>query len=123
VVITSKELTGTPNTPIEIVTPPIYGTVEVEANGNMTYTSNVTDPESTVVDVVEYKFTNLSGAAVVARKEFVLEQKGDVPRIIQTGASDNSPLGSYGTYLAFLISILSLTLFSKFVFGWARRQK
>ena len=123
VVVTSKELTGTPNTPIEIVTPPIYGNVEVEANGDMTYTSNVTDPESTVVDVVEYKFTNLSGAVIVARKEFVLEQKGDVPRIIQTGASDYSPLERYGLYLAFLIFMLCLTLISKSVFGGARRQK
>lgn len=89
----------------------------------MTYKSNVTDPKSTVVDVVEYKFTNLSGAVVVARKEFVLEQKGDVPRIIQTGASNNSPLGSYGTYLALLMSVLSLTLISKSLYVRARRQK
>lgn len=121
--VTSKVLTGTPNTPIEIVTPPIYGTVEVQDNGNMTYTSNVTDPKSTVVDVVEYKFTNLSGATVVSRKEFVLEQSGDVPRIIQTGANEDSPWSSYGFLFALVASVLFITYFSKRVFSGARRQK
>lgn len=43
------------------------------------------DPKSTVVDFIEYRYTDLSGAVVVARKEFLLTQEGDVPRIIQTG--------------------------------------
>lgn len=108
VVITVKELTGsptipsvqpspgtsqgstTPVTPIVIITPPKYGTVDVQPNGSITYTSNIEDPKSTVIDVIEYRYTNLSGAVVVARREFVITQQGDVPRIIQTGGSTNA---------------------------------
>lgn len=110
VVLTSRELTGIPNNPIEIVTPPTYGTAEVENNGSLTYTSTLTDPKSSVVDVVEYKFTNLSGSVVVARKEFVLEQAGDVPRIIQTGEEKIvSPVG----YMLIAIIILTAIFFSR----------
>ena len=123
VVVTSKELTGIPNTPIEIVTPPTYGTAEVQNNGNLIYTSNLTDPKSTVVDVVEYRFTNLSGAVEVARKEFVLEQAGDVPRIIQTGAESNSTLLNYLLVLVLILSTISLTRRFKPFGGWARREK
>ena len=89
VVISSRELTGTPNTPIQIVSPPQYGTAEVRNNVSLVYTSNLTDPKSTVVDIVVYQYTNLSGSVVVARKEFLLKQEGDVPRIIQTGKKDS----------------------------------
>lgn len=56
---------------------------------SLVYTSNLTDPKSTVVDIVVYQYTNLSGSVVVARKEFLLKQEGDVPRIIQTGKKDS----------------------------------
>jgi len=123
VVVTSKELTGRANTPIEIVTEPSYGTVEVQSNGNLIYTSNLSDPKSATVDVVEYKFTNLSGAVVIARKEFVLSQSGDVPRIIQTGEPNSLPIMG-------LIFVLLMLTSSHFVlrafkpnYIWARRGK
>ena len=75
----------------------------MRSNGSLVYTSNLTDAKSSVVDVVAYKFTNLSGEVVIARKEFVLEQSGDVPRIIQTGQEKSLPIGLY-----FLVSVLIL---------------
>jgi hypothetical protein len=122
-VVTSRELTGIPNTPIEIVTPPTYGTAEVQSNGNLIYTSNLTDPESTVVDVVEYKFTNLVGAVQVARKEFVLEQAGDVPRIIQTGAEGSSLILNYTLIFAFVLGSLFISRRFKLNGIWVRREK
>lgn len=123
VVVTSKELTGIPNTPIEIVTEPKYGTAEVQNNGNLVYTSNLTDPKSTVVDVVEYKFTNLSGAVVVARKEFVLEQSGDVPRIIQTGSNGASPLVDYSLIFLLVGASIFIAQILKRDNGLGRRKK
>jgi LPXTG-motif cell wall-anchored protein len=108
VIITSRELTGIPNTPIAIVTPPQYGTAEVRNEVSIIYTSNLTDPTSTVVDVVVYQYTNLSGAVVVARKEFLLKQEGDVPRIIQTGETDNSWWLTLFAFISALIVALSI---------------
>lgn len=118
VVISSRELTGTPNTPIEIVTEPTYGTAEVVDRTTLVYTSLLTDPKSTVVDVVEYQYTNLRGTAVIDRKEFILKQAGDVPRIIQTGEIDN---GVQGTNLWILLIIIGLLVFA-LRFLWARRE-
>lgn len=112
VVITSKELTGIPNNPIVIVIEPVYGTAEVQDNGSLTYTSNLTDPKSSVVDVVEYKFTNLSGATVVARKEFVLQQSGDVPRIVQTGEPNQIPLLGLLILISMALSLMINSWFS-----------
>lgn len=86
-VIPPKDLPSTPNTPIEIVIPPKYGEVKITPTGQIEYKSNLTDPTSTVVDTIEFKYTNLSGQTVVVRKQFILAQKGDVPKIIQTGVS------------------------------------
>jgi hypothetical protein len=122
-VVTSRELTGIPNTPIEIVIPPTYGTAEVQSNGNLIYTSSLTDPESTVVDVVEYKFTNLVGAVQVARKEFVLGQAGDVPRIIQTGAEGSSLILNYTLIFAFVLGSLFISRRFKRNGIWVRREK
>ena len=123
VIITSRELTGTPNTPIEIVTQPVYGSAEVRSNGSLVYTSNLTDAKSSVVDVVAYKFTNLSGEVVIARKEFVLEQSGDVPRIIQTGQENSLPIGLYFLISALiLVGLLIPTRFTRNL-NWVRRGK
>jgi len=123
VIITSRELTGTPNTPIEIVTQPVYGSAEVRSNGSLVYTSNLTDAKSSVVDVVTYKFTNLSGEVVIARKEFVLEQSGDVPRIIQTGQEKSLPIGLYFLISALiLVGLLIPTRFTRNL-NWVRRGK
>ncbi|MFM8404325.1 MAG: hypothetical protein ACKOAA_00405, partial [Actinomycetota bacterium] len=91
---------------------PVYGTAEVQDNGSLTYTSNLTDPKSSVVDVVEYKFTNLSGATVVARKEFVLQQSGDVPRIVQTGEPKQIPLLGLLILISMALSLMINSWFS-----------
>ncbi len=108
--ISSKELTGVPNANIEIVKAPEYGTVVVQDNGSIVYTSSVTDPKSTVIDVVEYKFTNLSGAVIIARKEFLISQEGDVPRIIQTGEDSLTKPSTLGVLV--LLSIVLVSFFS-----------
>ena len=123
IVVTSKELTGRANTPIEIVTEPLYGTVEVQSNGNLIYTSNLTDPKSVAVEVVEYKFTNLSGAVVIARKEFVLEQSGDVPSIIQTGEPNLIPLMSLILVFALLLASYFLIRGFKPIYTGTRRNR
>ena len=88
-----------PASPVVITQEPKYGTIKENPNGTFTYTP---DPQSKpVVDVVEFKYTNLSGATVVVRKEFVVIQKGDVPSIIQTGPT------STGTGSALLIGLLT----------------
>lgn len=80
-----------PASVIEITQEPKYGTVQINDNGTITYTPAVqTKP---VVDVVEFAYTNLTGATVVVRKEFVVIQKGDVPSIIQTGPTSHSNNG------------------------------
>ena len=99
-----------PSTPIEITKPPEYGTLVINPNGTITYTPDPITPTTPVVDVVELTYTNLSGATVVVRREFVLTQKGDVPRIIQTGSETNSS----GLIWATLIMLMSsLVLFGK----------
>ena len=115
--VSPRELTGTPNTPIEIVTPPQYGTAEVRNNVELVYTSNLTDPNSTVVDVVTYRYTNLIGAVVVARKEFLLKQQGDVPRIIQTGET------SANWMLYLFASVTGLALISYLCIRQGSRRK
>ncbi|MGI9198147.1 MAG: hypothetical protein ACR2I9_00335, partial [Candidatus Nanopelagicaceae bacterium] len=109
-VITPEELPSPPKGPIEIVTPPKFGVVEISPTNEITYTSNLADPKSTVVDVVVLQYTNLSGATVVVRKEFVLTQKGDVPRIIQTGYESSTGLNL--SYLVVTI-LLTLTIFRR----------
>lgn len=76
---------STPNGPVLITEQPKYGEIKENKDGSFVYISKLTDPQSTVVDVVQFKFTNQAGATVVVRKEFVLAQSGDVPAIIQTG--------------------------------------
>lgn len=96
-----------PSTPIEITKPPEYGTLVINPNGTITYTPDPITPTTPVVDVVELTYTNLSGATVVVRREFVLTQKGDVPRIIQTGSETNSS----GLIWAALIMLLGSFVF------------
>ena len=75
-----------PAAPPVITKEPVYGTVKVNDNGSITYTPTPTQDPTPVVDVIEFKYTNLAGETIVVRKEFVVTQKGDVPSIIQTGA-------------------------------------
>lgn len=84
-VIPPQTLPEPPASPIVITKQPEYGSVTVTPAGQITYTSELTNPKSTTVDVVELTYTSLSGAVVVVRKEFILAQRGDVPAIIQTG--------------------------------------
>lgn len=80
------EIKDAPKAPeIIIIEAPKYGTIEVKKDGTLIYTSTLEDKKSTVVDSVTYTYTNLSGKVVVVRQNFLLAQKGDVPRIIQTG--------------------------------------
>ncbi len=74
-----------PSSPVVITQEPKFGNITENPNGTFTY---VPTPQSKpVVDVVEFQYTNLAGATVVVRKEFVVIQKGDVPSIIQTGST------------------------------------
>jgi hypothetical protein len=93
-VIPPQALPEPPASPIVITKAPEYGDVKVTPAGEITYTSNLTNPKSTTVDVVEITYTSLSGAVVVVRKEFILAQRGDVPSIIQTGYS-STPGNNY----------------------------
>lgn len=120
--VPKEELTngkGAPNTPIVIVTPPTYGTAEVQTNGSIIYTPTIVNPTRVVVDAVVYSFTNLSGATVVDRKEFIVKQKGDVPRIIQTGVDENPKLPILP---AALFVIVTVGLWVAFVRSLRRRD-
>lgn len=99
--LNSRELTGTPNTPVEIVVPPQYGTAVLTQNNTaLVYTSEIEDSTSTILDTVTYQYTNLSGKVVLDRRDFLVKQSGDVPRIIQTGEND---LLATGTSIAALL--------------------
>ena len=106
-VVPPQSLPEPPASPIVITKAPEYGAVTVKPTGEITYTSALTNPKSTTVDVVEITYTSLSGAVVVVRKEFILAQRGDVPSIIQTGYSNsgNTPL----IYLG-LLSLLGVAV-------------
>jgi hypothetical protein len=99
-VIPPQSLPEPPASAIVITKQPEFGQVTVAPSGQITYTSALTDPKSTTVDVVEITYTSLSGAVVVVRKEFILTQRGDVPSIIQTGyqTSGNSTLICLGIF-------------------------
>jgi hypothetical protein len=102
-----------PASPIVVTIEPKLGKVEVNPSGSITYTPPAITPKEPVVDLVEFKYTNLSGATVVVRKEFIITQKGDVPSIIQTGEEE---IGN--NYPIFLLSLLiALT-----TFGLVRRK-
>jgi hypothetical protein len=81
-------------------------------DGTFTYTPPAQAPAAPAVDVVEFTYTNLSGEAVILRKEFVMTVKGDVPSIIQTGFGGlSNPLN-----VAFIVLLLlSLAVITKFV--------
>jgi hypothetical protein len=106
-VIPPQTLPEPPASPIVITKAPEYGEVTVKPTGEITYTSALTNPKSTAVDVVEITYTSLSGSVVVVRKEFILAQRGDVPSIIQTGYSN--PGNSTLIYLG-LLSILGVAI-------------
>ena len=89
-VIPPQTLPEPPASPIVITKAPEYGEVKVTPAGEITYTSNLTNPKSTTVDIVEITYTSLSGAVVVVRKEFLLTQRGDVPAVIQTGYANTN---------------------------------
>lgn len=102
-----SELPKAPNTPVDVVTPPKYGEVTITPAGVVTYTSNLTNLKSTVVDEVTFKYTNLSGQTVVVRKQFILNQKGDVPKIIQTGYGSSGSRSSFALIALALISAVA----------------
>ena len=97
-----------PNTPIEIVIPPKYGNLTTNPDGSITYTSTTNGGNAPKVDVVELKYTNLSGTVVLVRKQFLVTQRGDVPSNIQTGSEGS--LG--GNNFALLFAALGLAFVS-----------
>ena len=97
-----KDLPSEPKGPIEIVIPPKYGNLEISPTNEITYTPKENTTETPRVDLVELKYTNLAGAVVIVRKEFIVTQKGDVPKIIQTGYGDSTT--------NWLVSLLLITL-------------
>jgi hypothetical protein len=102
-VIPPQTLPEPPASPIVITKAPEYGALKITPTGEIIYTSNLTNPKSTTVDVVEFTYKSLSGAVVVVRKEFLLTQRGDVPSIIQTGYG-NTPGNNY--LIQFALSIV-----------------
>ncbi len=114
VVLTPEDLPSPPHGEIEVVVAPKYGTLDITPAGQITYTPGASDSKSPTVDVIEIKYTNLSGAVVVVRKEFVVTQKGDVPRIIQTGyESGDSGLKIPALLITLLITPLILRFFRR----------
>ena len=97
-----KDLPSEPKGPIEIVIPPKYGNLEISPTNEITYIPKENTTDTPRVDLVELKYTNLSGAVVIVRKEFIVTQKGDVPKIIQTGYGDSTT--------NWLVSLLLITL-------------
>lgn len=93
-----------PASPVVVTKAPKYGELTVNNNGTFTYTPPATPPAQPVVDVVEFRYTNLSGEAVVVRKEFVMTYKGDVPSIIQTGGNDSPISNKIGIALLLVIA-------------------
>ena len=79
-----------PFRPIEITEEPKFGQIIIDKNFKITYQTYLADKTSTVLDKASFKYTNLLGKTVVVRKQFILEQKGDLPKIIQTGRSTSS---------------------------------
>ena len=82
--------------------PPKYGNLEISPTNEITYTPKENTTNTPRVDLVELKYTNLSGAVVIVRKEFIVTQKGDVPKIIQTGYGDST--------VNWFVSLLLITL-------------
>lgn len=104
-VIILPELKDIPPQNIEITEPPKFGTITVNPDSSLTYVSNLSDPTSTVVDKFTVTFTDLSGAVIVAGREIVLAQDGDVPSIIQTGLRVSGTAAPF-IYFFTLISLL-----------------
>lgn len=115
-IIILPELKDIPSENIEITEEPKFGDLTVNPDSSLTYVSNLTDPTSTVVDKFEITYTELSGEVVVANREIVLAQEGDVPSIIQTGLAGNGSLNS-------LFSALLISLFVGVVTSRKRMRK
>lgn len=105
-----------PASPVVVTKEPTFGEITVNNNGTFTYTPPATPPAAPVVDVVEFQYTNLSGEAVVVRKEFVMTYKGDVPSIIQTGGTPLSNSLAL-TFLLLLVTVFTISRFSFFKKG------
>lgn len=103
--------TDPPASTVEVTKEPTYGDLTTNNDGTFTYTPPAQAPAVPVVDVVEFKYTNLSGEAVIVRKEFVMTVKGDVPSIIQTGSVD---LQNATNLLFALIVVLTLLVSWRF---------
>jgi len=100
-----------PASKVEVTKEPTLGNLVTNNDGTFTYTPPAQAPAAPAVDVVEFKYTNLSGEAVIVRKEFVVTVKGDVPSIIQTGFGGfPNPLN----FVFIMILILSLAATIKF---------
>ena len=106
--IDPKKFPEPPASPVIVSKEPTYGELKSNNNGTFTYTPPSTPPAIPVVDVVEFKYTNLSGGATIVRKEFVMIIKGDVPSIIQTGGNPTSDLVPYGFMAIMIVFIAGL---------------
>ena len=106
-VIVLPELKDIPAQNIRVTEPPKYGTLTINPNSTLTYVSNIADSNSTLVDKFTITFTDLSGAVIVANREVVLAQDGDVPSIIQTGFGLKDLPNSITLLLVGVIIVLS----------------
>ncbi len=102
-----KSFAEPPASPVVVTKEPTYGDLNTNNDGTFTYTPPAITPAQPVVDVVEFRYTNLSGEAVVIRKEFVITYKGDVPSIIQTGGND-FPISNYFGLALILLLVVCL---------------
>lgn len=89
-VIDPEKFPEPPASPVIITEEPKHGELKQNPNGTFTYTSNLENPKSTIVDEATFQYTSLSGATVIVRKQFILAQGGDVPSLIQTGYGSES---------------------------------
>lgn len=101
-----KNFEEPPASPVVITEQPKFGELKANPNGTYTYIPSEKTPETPTVDEVTFEYTNLSGATVVVRKQFILVEKGDVPSIVQTGYGPVS--NNYGLFLFLMIPLALL---------------
>lgn len=89
------------------------GDLVTNNDGTFTYTPPAQAPAAPAVDVVEFTYTNLSGEAVIVRKEFVMTVKGDVPSIIQTGFGGLSNPFNAAIIVLLVLSLAVIVKFAK----------
>lgn len=105
-----KTFPNPPSSPVVVTEPPKYGDLKENPNGTYTYVPDPPTSNNPVLDEVAFQYTDLSGATIVVRKQFILIEEGDVPSIIQTGYGSTSTDNLFGwlTLLAFISTAVFL---------------